>query len=266
MKRVLGLLLILLLLTGLFACKKKGNDPATEPEVFFEITFSTTLLPYDSTPPESVMVKKGDALLEPTLQTTPTAGNRVIWTQSSAQRTPYDFSAPVEGSFVLYAVEVPRNYTITYLLEIGTNSRKNPTTYSAASETITLVDPILPLGYLFDKWSYFDDPDSVVTEIEQGTEGDVILRAKIVPIEYEVYYKEAGEGFTGARTYRFGDTMSLESPLRENLAFRGWTIYMDPQRTPVTTLTPEFVKQHKSALFHGNGSGIGLLANWEEEE
>ena len=92
-----------------------------------------------------------------------------------------------------------------------------------------------------------------------------MICAKIVPVEYDVYYKEAGDEFAGARKYVYGSTMSLETPSRAGCVFRGWTIYMDAQRTPVTTLTPAFVKEHRTALFHGNGSGIGLLANWEEE-
>ena len=253
--------MILLLLTGLFACKKKKNEETT-PDVFFEITFSTTLLPYDSTPPESVMVKQGDLVQEPTLQTTPTAGNRVIWTQSSTERAPYDFSAAVENSFVLYAVEVPRIYTITYLLEVGTNSKKNPTTFSAASETITLADPILPLGYLFDKWSYFDDADSRVTEIPKGSEGDVVLRAVWHKREFRILYYEEGEENPNPETYLFDDVLSLESPSMSGYRFAGYVCHGN-RELRVERLTSEFLLAHWDSLLE-NGSDICLLATWEK--
>ena len=263
MKRVLGVLMILLLLTGLFACKKKGKEPAAEEAVLFEVTFSTTLLPYDSTPPESVTVKKGESVSEPTLQTTPTAGNRVIWTQSTSERTPYDFSSPVEKNFVLYAVEVPRDYKITYLLEIGTNSSKNPATYSAASETITLVDPILPLGYRFDKWSYFDDPDSRVTEIPQGSEGDIVLRAVWHKREFKILYYEEGEVNPNPTSYLFGEDLSLESPSRAGYRFTGFVCHGD-RKLAVEEITSEFLLAHWNSLLE-NGIDIVLLATWEVE-
>ena len=264
MKRISVVLLILLLLCGLFACKRNTEEPAGEEEVTFEITFSTTLLPYASTPPASVSVKKGEKVTAPTLETTPTPGNAVIWTESSVTRTPFDFATPVEKNLVLYAVEVPRNYTITYLLEIGTNDKRNPATYSAASDTITLFDALLPRGYDFDKWSYFDDPDSSVSEIPKGSEGDVVLRAVWHNREFKILYYEEGEGNPNPETYVFGEELSLAAPAREGYRFAGYVCHAD-RKVVVEKLTQEFLLAHWNSLLE-NGIDICLLATWEEEE
>ena len=268
MKRALVLVLIILVLFGLFACKK--SEPQPPADVFYSVQFTTTLLPYTATAPETQSVKAGECAAAPTFAVTPTAGYALIWTTDPAARSPYDFTAAVNGDLLLYAVETPRTYRVTYLTDRGTVPASNTTTFTKDTATFALKDVVLDydldFGYTFRYWSYFDDPDSVVTEIEQGTEGDVILRAHIETVRYDVYYKEAGDEFEGEKYYYYGDTMSLGTPLREGYTFLGWTIYMDSAHTPVTALTPDFVKAHKEALFHGNGSGIGLLANWEESE
>ena len=266
MKRVFYVILILLIVFGSVACKERR--PESPAEIFYSVQFSTTLLPYAAETPVAQSLKAGECAAEPTFGATPSAGYVLIWTADPATLTPYDFTRAVERDLLLYAAETPRPYKITYLTERGTVPASNPTSFTKETPTFSLADVRLgydeDFGYQFRNWCYYDDPDSVVTEIEQGREGDLVLRAKITPIAYDVYYKEAGDGFAGAKTYLYGDTMSLESPLREGYVFRGWTIYMDAGRTPVTTLTPEFLKAHRTALFHGNGSGIGLLANWEE--
>ena len=268
MKRVLVLILIFIALLGLFSCKEKEPTPA--PDVFYNVQFTTTLLPYSVMAPATQSVKAGEAATAPTLGAEARAGYVLIWTADPVTLVPYDFTRPVEGDLLLYAAEALRTYKITYLTERGTVPASNPTSFTKETPTFSLGDVRLDydedFGYRFLYWCHYDDPNVAVNEIEQGGESDLILRAKIVPVEYEVYYKEAGEEFAGAKTYAFGSTMSLETPLRKGFVFRGWTIYMDAERTPVTSLTAEFVKQHRTALFRGNGSGIGLLANWEEEE
>ena len=268
MKRALAFILIIIALLGLFSCK--GKEPVAAPDVYYTVSFTTTLLPYSVMAPASQSVKAGESASAPSFGVEPSGGYVLIWTADPVSLLPYDFTRPVEGDLLLYAAETPRTYRITYLTERGTVPAANPTSFTKETPTFSLaavrLDYDEDFGYQFLDWSYYDDPNSAVSEIEQGGESDLILRAKITPIEYEVYYKEAGEGFDGAKTYLFGSTMSLESPSREGYVFTGWTIYMDASRTPVTTLTPEFVKQHRAALFRGSGNGIGLLANWEEEE
>ena len=266
MKKLAWLLLIILLTVGLFSCKKK-TEIAPE-DVFFEVEFSTTYLPYAATPPDKVSVKEGDALGEPAaLDANPTAGYVVIWTRDPVERIRYDFSTPVKESFVLYAVEVPRSYSITYLLEQGTNATGNPTSYTKATETIVLVDPVLPFGYVFDRWCYFDDPDSDVKEIPKGTEGDIVLRAVMHPRTFKLYYRDSVDPDPNPTSYIYGTELVLEQPQREGYIFLGYTIYMDTKSTLVESLTAEFMTEHWEAFKKGNGGeSLFLVANWEQAQ
>ena len=261
MKRVFVLLLLLVLLLGLFSCKDK-KKPAED--VFYQVEFSTSGLPYEAAPPEKATVKAGETLSAPVFNANPTAGYVVIWTKDVLNKTPYDFSAAVTESFTLYAVEVPRAYKIVYLIENGRNDSRNPTSFTKATEEIVLYAPILPFGYRFLKWAYFDDPESKVESIAQGTEKDIVLRAVTEPVTYTVRYDDAGDVNPNPTSYVFGETLVLQSPSKADGEFRGYTIKSDPNETPVTALTAEFVLQHKDALFYENGVDIFLQANWEK--
>ena len=260
MKRLFASLLLLVLLFGLFSCKDR-NKPAED--IFYQVEFSTSNLPYEAAPPEKVTVKAGESIAAPEFSVEPTAGYVVIWTRDVLSKTPYDFSATVSENFILYAVEVPRSYRITYLIEKGRNDSRNPTSFTKATEELTLYAPTVPFGYRFLKWAYFDDPDSEVESIAQGTEEDIVLRAVTEPVTYTVRYADAGDVNPNPTVYVFGETLTLQTPRKADSEFRGYTIKSDPAATPVTELTAEFVLQHKDALFYENGSDIYLQANWE---
>ena len=261
-----SILLSIVLLVGAASCTKKQGK---EEEVTYRVAFNTASLPYEVTPPAVVTVKAGEQISEPTLDVGPSAGYVVIWTRNLSDRSAYDFSAPVEESFVLYAVEMPRTYTVTYLLERGKNSKENPTTFTKDTETIDLVAPSSVFGYVFDRWAYYDDPDSRVSAIEKGTERDLVLRAVYLPAEYTVTYLPTSDPRPNPTTYTFGTTMSLESPSKEGYRFLGYTIAgigESPEITAesvVTEITAEFILAHKDVLFKLNGT-IALQANWEE--
>ena len=263
MKRFLGVLLLIVLLFGVCSCKEE-EPPAAEEGVFFTVTYITSQLPYDVTPPADAKVEKGAKASVPTLDAAPTAGYVVIWTIDVTKKTAYDFSAAVEGDLTLYAVEVPRTYQVIYILDPCKNVKANPTSFTKATETIYLADAYCDFGYKFVKWAYYDDPESEVAAIVTGTEGDVVLRAVVTPADYEITYLEEGEN-PNPKTYRFGDTLSLESPSREGYRFCGYTIGGDADNTPVpTTLTAEFILANQEKLFKLNGT-ICLQANWEAE-
>jgi len=262
MRRVfVSLLLILLLLSSLFSCKKKPESS----DVFYEITFSTSALSYAAEPPASLFVKQGDRVKEPRFTVEPTAGYVVIWTKDTADRTPYDFSTPVEESFTLYAVEVPRTYSIIYLLQGGINLKKNPHSYTKASETISLLslpNENCPWGYRFRKWSYFDDEDSEVVEIPHGSEGDIVLRAVYTPATYRIYYSNLqGAANPNPDAYTYGTELTLQLPTREGYICTGFTV--SKYKLAVSELTSTFVYDNQNVLFRENGA-INLYANWEE--
>ena len=263
MKRFFAVVILFVLLLGVASCKKVVPP---EEDVFFQVQFITTSLPYDVTPPETLSVKQGECAVCPTLDVEPTAGYVVIWTTDLIEKAQYDFSVAVTENLTLYAVEVPRTYRITYLIAHGKNVASNVTSYSKATETFYLQTPKLDFGYKFIKWAYFNDPDSKVESIEKGSEGDLVLRAVTQAVEYDVYYDDPGDSNPNPATYVFGTTVSLESPLRDGYEFRGYTIAEDPKNTPVTTLEPSFIEANKDALFYKNGVAIWLKANWEKNE
>ena len=267
MKRILSMILIVLLTLCLVACK--GTD---EPEeIYYEVSFSTTSLPYEAIPPATISVKKGDKVPCPSLAASPSAGYDVVWTKVQKQGSvdAYDFDAPVESSFTLYAVEVPHTYEVRYLLRNCANHPENPTSFTMFTDTITLLAPDPDYGYAFVRWSYYDDPQSIVTEIPKGTAKDVVLRAVLKERSYRILYYGYGseDANPHPKTYTFGSTIdfkALESPTKEGYRFVGYTIYNDPKRTPVEKLTAEFVLEYDAALFKETGSDIALLANWEK--
>ena len=84
------------------------------------------------------------------------------------------------GNITLYAKWELVSYTITYELDGGTNAPENPAGYNVETETITLKDPV-KTGYAFDGWYKTEDfTGEAVTEITQGSTGDITLYAKWV--------------------------------------------------------------------------------------
>ena len=265
MKRLFASLLLLVLLFGLFSCKDR-NKPAED--IFYQVEFSTSNLPYEAAPPEKVTVKAGESIAAPEFSVEPTAGYVVIWTRDVLSKTPYDFSATVSENFILYAVEVPRSYRITYLIEKGRNDSRNPTSFTKATEDVALY-PIVSeslFGYRFLKWAYFDDPESDVTAIEQGTETDIILRAVFEPVTYNVLCYDTVADSTRNFDYVFGTTLSLEIPEKGGYRFVGYTIRGDQNETPVTELTAEFVLAHRQALTYYSAGNFSIQENWERTE
>ena len=231
MKKLFALLLSIFLLFAVSSCGDKESDVPSE-DIFFTVTFITSSLPYDVTPPESAIVKQGDAASRPTLDVGPSAGYVVIWTKDRETKKEYDFSASVEENLTLYAVEIPRTYEVKYLFDVegATNHPKNITTFTKETETFLLKAPSVPFGYHFEKWAYANNPESTVESIEKGTEHNVFLRAVITPVEYMITYFVAGDTNPNPSTYLFGDTLSLESPLRDGFDFIGYIARSEKER------------------------------------
>jgi len=70
-----------------------------------------------------------------------------------------------------------QQYTITYVLDGGTNNRENPSSYTSDMDTIVLKEPVKS-GYTFDGWYTDAAYTTKVTSIEKGSTGDITLYAK----------------------------------------------------------------------------------------
>ena len=86
-------------------------------------------------------------------------------------------------NITINAVYTPIVYTITYEGTKGTDN-SNPVTYTIESDTITL-DDISVNGYTFDGWT---KDGKEVTEITQGSTGNIVLTANWTAIKYSITY------------------------------------------------------------------------------
>lgn len=78
------------------------------------------------------------------------------------------------------AIEAPQIYKITYVLNGGTNSVFNPSTYTSETETIFLQSATRD-GYRFEGWYEDSAYTFKVTQIVKGSTGNITLYAKWSP-------------------------------------------------------------------------------------
>ena len=164
-----GLLLLaaLTLSTGFFACKVAvggGDGGGTEaPQV--TLTFDAGEGSFEDGKPLILTGKAGEKLA---LQESPVREGYDLtgWNPVLPEKYPEKDTE--------YTAVWSKSYTITYLnVEGATN--ENPAGYNVETETITLKDPA-KAGYTFAGWYSADN--SPVTEITQGSTGDITLYAK----------------------------------------------------------------------------------------
>lgn len=153
-------------------------------------------------------------------------------------------------------------YQITYELDGGKNDSANPTTYTAITEAITLVDPVKE-GYIFEGWykdALFTETGKV-TEIPKGSTGDITLYAKWKeavqePGTYRITYILDG-GTNNSRnpdTYTSEtNTIVLRDAVKEGYLFEGW--YQDEKFT-----------QKVTRIVKGSSGDITLYAKWSPVE
>ena len=156
------------------------------------------------------------------------------------------------GDITLYAKWELESYTITYELNGGTNASENPAGYNVETGTITLKDPV-KTGYTFAGWYRTEDyTGEAVTEIVQGSTGDITLYAKWELESYTITY-ELDDG-TNAPENPAGynvetETITLKDPVKTGYTFAGW--YKDGEfTTQVTEIT------------QGTTGDITLYAKW----
>jgi uncharacterized repeat protein (TIGR02543 family) len=129
------------------------------------------------------------------------------------------------GNKTLYAKWTPVTYTITYYLNDGANNTGNPASYTIESETITLAAAARD-HYNFAGW--YDDSEfngGAVTEIPQGSTGEVTLYAKWTPVDYPITYHlyEGTNNPGNPASYTIESAaITLADPTRGGFDFAGW--------------------------------------------
>jgi|GEM_PF-5940721 len=125
------------------------------------------------------------------------------------------------GNVELKAKWTPTNYTIVYDLEGGTNDSANPLKYTIETDTITL-KPATRIGYTFSGWYAGENK---VEKLENGSIGNVELKAKWTPIDYTITYDLEGGTNDSANPTGYvieTDTIALKPATRPGYIFAGW--------------------------------------------
>jgi uncharacterized repeat protein (TIGR02543 family) len=143
----------------------------------------------------------------------------------------------VAANDTLFSKWTAETYTITYVLDGGTNNVNNPGSYTVESSLIVLQEAKRS-GYQFDGWYYDTLTRMVVTEIKTGSTGDRTLFAQWVPLPYTITYVLNGgdNHLQNPETYTIEtNTINLLNAKRADWDFGGW--YSDSNFTkPVTTI------------------------------
>lgn len=101
------------------------------------------------------------------------------WYKESELTHAWSFTEDViSNTTTLHAKWTPVIYTITYVLNNGTNDAGNPVTYTIESSVITLLSPVRT-GYPFEGWFASSDfSGSPIVLLDTGSSGDKTLYAK----------------------------------------------------------------------------------------
>ncbi|MCM1169723.1 MAG: InlB B-repeat-containing protein [Bacteroides sp.] len=111
----------------------------------------------------------------------------------------------------------PVEYTISYVLNGGTNHTGNPASYTFESADIILQEPTRE-GYTFKGWEEG-------LRIPTGSNGDKVFTAQWNPVEYSIVYLLNGgtnhadnpDGYTIESA-----TIAIQEPTRKGYLFKGW--------------------------------------------
>ena len=145
------------------------------------------------------------------------------------------------------------DYIITYVNVDGATN-ENPAGYNVETETITLKDPVKP-GYTFGGWYKDGEFTTKVTEIIQGTTGNITLYAKWEPVSYTITYELDGGTNVPENPASYNvetETITLKDPAKAGYTFEGWY------------RTEDFTGNAVTEIIQGTTGNITLYAKWEQ--
>ena len=155
------------------------------------------------------------------------------------------------GNITLYAKWSAKTYTITYKLDGGKNSAKNPTSYKT-TKAVTLSKPTKK-GYTFVGWYSDKKLTKPVTEIAKGTTGSKTLYAKWTATKYKIIYDLKGGKISkdNPASYKVtSSTITLKNPTKKGFKFVGW---YDSKGKKVTKIK------------RGSTGNVMLIAKWKKK-
>ncbi len=166
----------------------------------------------------------------------------------------------VPETIVLYAQWQRETYTISYVLNGGDDRyTNNPYYYDVDSPTIYLGSPVRE-GYTFAGW--YKDPrfSSKITQIKQGSTGDLTLYAKWTALKYKImFFANGGSGSMSSMQCTYGSVYNLPASkfTRSWWLFDGWNTEPDG--------SGEYFYDREAVWNLGNFEGeiICLYAQWK---
>ena len=153
-----------------------------------------------------------------------------------------------------YAKWKKETYKISYKLDGGKNSSKNPKSYKVTTATIKLKAPTKK-GYTFEGWYSDKEFTKKVTSIKTGSAGDVKLYAKWSLNTYKISYKLNGgtNNKNNPKNYTVETSkITLKTPTRKGYKFVGW--YSNKGLTKKVT-----------KISKGSTGNVTLYAKWKKK-
>ena len=152
-----------------------------------------------------------------------------------------------------WTVEVQKGeYTITYVLDGGTNAKANPEKYDVRTLPLAL-QAATKANKEFLGWSLEQGSTEYVTEIAAGTKGDITLYANWKDIVRNIEYVLDGGTLPAdaPKTFVQGDGVELVKPSKEGYTFLGWST-VEGSTTYISKIATSIKKDMK------------VYANWEK--
>ena len=112
-------------------------------------------------------------------------------------------------------------YTIIYHLDDGINNEKNPAEYTIETPTITLINPT-KTGCTFAGWFTESEFTNEITDIKNGSSGNLNLHAKWTPITHTVTFNaNGGTNAPSSQSIVYNNLVSTptSSPSRTDYSF-----------------------------------------------
>lgn len=164
------------------------------------------------------------------------------------------------GTVTLYAQWAPVQYTITYVLKDGKNSKSNPASYYVTSKTISLKKPTRT-GYTFEGWYTDKNCTEEITKISNGSTGNITLYANWIANKYNVVFKANGAAsgkMSTLKNKKYGTTFKLPSNQfkKPGYVFVGWNTKANGKGISYSD------KEKVSNLTSKKGKTVTLYAQW----
>lgn len=158
------------------------------------------------------------------------------------------------GDMVITAYWSSIAYTIEYVLNDGIQDTNNRTGYLTGQSTFSILDPTRE-NYVFEGWYETSDfSGEIVSEITQGTYGNIILYARWVAPLQDIHYTLYGGTNSPSNPEAYtieSPTITLSNPTRDGYHFLGWYDNTSFNGEPITQIVL------------GSTGDVYLYAKWE---